>query len=168
MLVLLLGIAFACGGKRTVGGKGGAKEPAKEAESGDDSPPGDPAMVREERLDLEFTVLEERDGYHQVTLIMIDETGSSSRTKVDEYPGECKRIALDASPGSGLSGEIMAAMCVEQSGQGRDLRFVVRQGQLVLLEARWDRKDAERSYEQRASFPLPSGAKIEAEPVVSE
>ena len=165
-LVFIASLVLACGGKRTVGGKGAKKPTANQ--TSDEAPPGDPAMARKERLDLEFTSLEERDGFQLITLIMVDETGSSSRSKVGEYPGECKRTTLDASPSSGAAGELMAATCVESSGQGRDLRFVVRHGQLVVLEARWDSKDAERSYEQRASIPLPSGATIEAEPMTQE
>ena len=165
-LALLL-VCFGCGGKRTVGAKG-SKTPTTKADPDSDPQPGDPSIGRSERLDLEFSTTDERDGFTQVSLILTNETGSSQRRKLSEYPGECKRIALNGSPGSGVAGELLAAQCTQASGGGRDLRFVVRQGLLVTLESRWDNPEAERSYEQRGSMALPTGATIEAEPMEGE
>ena len=90
---------------------------------------------------------------------MVDETGSARRLKVADYPGHCER-----QPVGDMAGELMAARCQTEGGAGTDLRFVLRQGVLNVLEASFDGPDDERAFEQRHSFPMPSGAAIEVEP----
>jgi len=150
-------VAVACGGKRTVGGE----SPAPTTSAGDEEPAiAEGAPGRKETLSLEFTAVDDREGVEEVSVVMVDETGSSRRTPVDVFSGTCARVAI-----GDMAGELLAARCTTGAGAGVELRFVLRRGELIVLSAPFAGPDDERSYEQRYNFPLPSGAAIEAAPI---
>ena len=167
LVVWLLVVLGACGGKRTVGASGASKETSKEAAKAEAEEAGVESQGRKEVLTLEFSDVEDREGVQLVTIGMTDETGAADTLKVGVYQGPCRRLDIGAAPGAAVAGELLAAEC-SKGGAGTVLRFVLRSGQLILLEARFDSPEDERAYEQRGEFPLPSGATIEAAPMEAE
>jgi len=129
VIALVLSIvALGCAGKRTVGGTSSAPERQTTTE---EPAVAEGAPGRKETLSLEFTEVEDREGVQQVSVVMVDETGSSRRTPVNVYPGTCARIEV-----GDMSGELLAARCTGTDGAGFDLRFVQRRGDLIVSHGR--------------------------------
>ena len=152
LLFLAAAAAFSCGGGKSADKKAGG-------ESGDP-----PRRAKYVNLSLEILPASGPDeidagGLVEITLILTDETGSTKRISIGEYPGPCEDVsAKDKSPMKPL----LSARC--SGGEGLRLRLLQKEkdSKVVLWKAPGLQGD-DIDFDEFHEYEMPKGAAITTE-----
>jgi hypothetical protein len=134
------------------------------SESGDKAK-NDPANRRAKVVQVSLEILPgsapgeiDAGGLLEITLILTDETGSTKRISLGEYPGPCEDVSV-ADQKSPMK-PMLSALC--RGGEGLRLRLVQKDRKLVLWKAPGITGD-EFDFDEFHEYEMPPGAGIVTE-----
>ena len=153
IVVLAAALACACSGgsSKDTGGAGGAGKDGK------------PRKAKFVNLSLEILPASGPDeidagGLEEITLIVTDETGSTRRISIGEYPGPCEDVTHrdKKTPMKPL----LSAIC--RGGEGLRLRLLQKNRKIVLFRAPGVQGD-DFDFDEFHEYEMPKGAAITTE-----
>lgn len=159
VLALALIALLGCPGKRTRSvGKGGGGDGDNAGSAQNDAGPKAAVLRKVLHLTIELQVVDpDADPVQtEVDLVMTNETGANDRTEIGEFPGECTDTS--ASHRHDPMNPILAVDCTT-SDPGIALRFVHRQGEIIVLRAKMFEGE-ELSFDEHRRVALPEAVPV--------
>jgi len=147
-------LLISCGGKSNP--KNGDGDGSASADAGPTSPP---PLRRVLHLSLEHVTIDvnAEKPTARVSLILTDETGSTNREEIGEFPGGCSNVSAAARTES--MKPILGLDCWTGEA-GVQLRFAHRKNKLYVVVAEVTRETTEPAYQPLKTIDLPQGTPV--------